>query len=90
MLCMMTKSWFNCLPNNKILDVNKLEAFADNKLNVTEMMISLYNSVENTVGNEENACYQHFLLFPQHFPKPSSITHSHSMTPFDAPGKKAF
>ena len=35
-------------------------------------MISLYDRVENTVGKGENAGYQHFLLFPQCFPKASS------------------
>ena len=34
------------------------------------MMISLFDRVENTVGKGENAGYQHFLLFPQYFPKP--------------------
>ena len=29
--------------------------------------------VENTVGKGENAGYQHFLLFPQCFPKLSSL-----------------
>ena len=29
--------------------------------------------VENIVGKGENAGYQHFLLFPQCFPKPSSL-----------------
>ena len=54
------------------------------------MMISLYDRVENTVGKGENAGYQHFLLFPQCFPKLSPLTHSHTMTPFDAPEKQAF
>ena len=36
------------------------------------MTISLCNRVENTVGKRENAGYQHFLIFPQCFPKPSS------------------
>ena len=35
-------------------------------------MISLLDKVENTVGKGENAGYQHFLLFLQCFPKPSS------------------
>ena len=34
----------------KILDVTKLIAFADDKLNVTRMMISLLDREENTVG----------------------------------------
>ena len=32
-------------------------------------MISLFNRLENTVEKAENAGYQHFLLFPQGFPK---------------------
>ena len=35
------------------------------------MMTSLYDRVENIVGKRENAGYQHFLLFPQCFQKPS-------------------
>ena len=63
---------FNSLPNNNILDVTKLKAVVDNKLNGAEMMIFLCNRVENTVGKGENTDNQHFLLFPQCFPKPSS------------------
>ena len=44
--------------------MTKLKAFADDKLNVAGMEISLYDRVENTVGNGENAGYQPFLLFP--------------------------
>ena len=40
------------LYHNKILDLTKLKAVADNKLNVTEIMISLH---ENIVEKEENA-----------------------------------
>ena len=50
--------------NNKILDVIKLKAFADDKINVTHMMISVHQQAENIMGKEENAGYQHFLLFP--------------------------
>ena len=35
------------------------------------MIISVFDSVENLVGNGENAGYQHFLLFPQFFEKAS-------------------
>ena len=55
----------NSLPNNKILDVTKLKAFADNKINVAQVMISVFDRVENIVGKGENAGYQHFLLFPR-------------------------
>ena len=37
------------------------------------MMVSLFDRVENTVGKGENASRQHFLIFPQCFPKPSSL-----------------
>ena len=33
------------------------------------MMISVFDRVENIVGEGENAGYQHFLLFPQCFQK---------------------
>ena len=56
---------FNPLSNGKILDMTKLKAFADDKLNVAKMTISLYDTVENTMGKGENAGYQHFLLFPK-------------------------
>ena len=56
------------------------------------MEISFYDRAENTMGRGETAGYQHFLLFQQCFPilKPSSLTHSHTMTSFDAPRKQAF
>ena len=34
-------------------------------------MISVFYMVENIVEKEENAGYQHFLLFPQCFQKPT-------------------
>ena len=57
----------NSLPNDKFLDVIKLKAFADDELNVAKTTIFLFDRAENTVGKEENAGYQHFLLFPQCF-----------------------
>ena len=63
----------NPLLNNKISDVTKLKAFADDKLNVARMMIPLVDRVENTVGKGENAGNQHFLFFSQCFQKPSSF-----------------
>ena len=53
----------NSLPNNKILDQSKLKAFADDKITVTQKMKFAWRRVENIVGKEENADYQHFLLF---------------------------
>ena len=60
---------FISLPNNKILDWFKLKAFAYDKINAAEMMISLSDRVENIAGKGENAWYQHFLLFLQSFQK---------------------
>ena len=57
------------LPQDKILDLSKLIAFADDKFSVAKMVISVFDMVENNVGKGENAGYQHFLLFPQCFRK---------------------
>ena len=45
-------------PNDKILDLTRFKAFADEKLNIAKMKISLFDRVENTVGKGENAGYQ--------------------------------
>ena len=57
----------NSLPNNKILGWSNLEAFADDKIIVTEKVELVLGRVENIAGKRENAGYQHFLLFPQFF-----------------------
>jgi hypothetical protein len=59
----------NSLPNDKILGLTKLKAFADDKFNVAKMMISLFDRVENLVEKAVNACCQHFLLLPKCFQK---------------------
>ena len=59
----------NSLPN-KILDRGKLKAFADNKINVIKKLLRW---TKNIVGKEENAVFQHFLLFPQFFQKASFL-----------------
>ena len=56
-----------------MLDVTKLKAFVDDKLNIAKMTISLFDIVENNVGKGENVGYQHFLAFPQCFSEPSSL-----------------
>ena len=71
----LTKRAINTWPNNEILDWFKLKAFADDKINAAETMISLTDRVENIVGKGENAGYQHFLLFRQCFQK-SSLSES--------------
>ena len=50
----------NLFPHNKILDRTKLKAFADDKLNVTKMIISVFDKVENIVGKGEIACTSNF------------------------------
>ena len=40
--------WVNSLTNDQILDMTKLKAFADDKLNIDKMIISLLDRVENT------------------------------------------
>ena len=45
-------------------------SLADDKSNVVEKLISLFEREENIVGKAENAGNQHFLLFPKCFQKP--------------------
>ena len=59
--------WINSLPNDKILDLSKLKGFADDKIHVTQKLRFASDRPENIVGKGENACYQHFHLFPQCF-----------------------
>ena len=65
--------FFNSLPNGKILDVTKLKAFVEDKINIAQITISVFDRVENIVGKGESAAYQHFLLFPQCFQKASFL-----------------
>ena len=51
----------------------KFKAFEDDKLNVAKIMLSVFDRVENIVGNEENAGDQHFFLFSQCFQKASFL-----------------
>ena len=59
--------YFNSVPSDKILSWSKFKAFADDKANVAQIIISVFDKVENIVGKGENASYQHFLLFPRYF-----------------------
>ena len=61
----------NFLPYNEILDWSKFEASANDDINVIEKMKNVLGRVENIMRNDENAGYQHFLLFPQCFQKVS-------------------
>ena len=59
----------NSLPNNKILNLSKFKAFADDNIILTKKLKFVLGRVENIVGKGKNAGYQHFLLFPQCFQK---------------------
>ena len=67
---------FNPLQDDKILGLPKLNAFAEDKLNLTENVKVVFHMIENIVEKEENAGYQHFLLFPQCFQKAFSSSAS--------------
>ena len=45
----------NSLPSNNFLDLTEFKAFADDKLDVAKIMISVFDRVEVIVGKEENA-----------------------------------
>ena len=66
----------NPLPDDNILGLPKLKAFADDKLNATENIKAAFHWIENISGKEENAGYQHLLLFPQCFQKAFSSSAS--------------
>ena len=57
------------LSQTTILDSSKLKEFADHNFKLGENDRKLSNSVENTVGKGEIACYEQLLLFPQCFQK---------------------
>ena len=58
----------NSLSSDKYLNLSKLKAFGDDKINVTEKLKFVSARVKNIVGKGENAGNQHFLLFPLCFP----------------------
>ena len=62
--------------------MTKLKTYANDKLNVARMRISLLDRVENTGAKGENAVYQHILLCLQCFPKHSSLTLSQTSPGF--------
>ena len=46
-----------------------MKEFADNNFEFNENARRVSKRTENTMGNEEIACYKQFLLFPQCFQK---------------------
>ena len=61
------KTGCNPLPDNKILDLSKVKAFADDNFNVAQMVEFFFDGKENIVGEGHSAGYMHFLLSPQYF-----------------------
>ena len=59
---------FNYLPNDNILDVTKLKAFADDK-NVAQMLITDFDRVENFAGKRRKCWIPAFSPFPAMFSK---------------------
>ena len=57
------------MTRRQILDSSKLKEFADDNFKFNENGRKLSKWVENTVGKEETARYEQFLLFPQCFQK---------------------
>ena len=49
-------SFVNSSPNDKILDMTKMKAFADDKISAAQMMISVLKRVENTMGKGKKCC----------------------------------
>ena len=66
----------NPLADDKILCLPKLKAFVDDNSNVTQNVKAVFHRIKNIVEREENAGYQHFLLFPQCFQKAFSYSAS--------------
>ena len=56
----LAKVGINPFPYKRILDQTKLKTFADNKLNVTKMIIYVFDRVEKNVGKGEIACTRNF------------------------------
>ena len=55
------ESWkrsINPFPHYKILDQTKLKAFADGKLNVAKIIISVFDRVETLWEEEKLLCFQ--------------------------------
>ena len=52
---MSENNLLNNVPDDKILGLPKLKAFADDKSNVTQSIKVVLYRIENIVGKEENA-----------------------------------
>ena len=66
----------NPYPDEKIISLYTLKAFADDKFHVTRNVKCVFHTVESFVEKGENAGYQHFPPFPAMFLK-SFFTRGH-------------
>ena len=48
--------WVNSLPNDKTLDLTKVNAFADDKFNMARMTVSLFDEYK-TLWEKEKKCW---------------------------------
>ena len=55
-------NWVNSSTNYKFLDWTKLKAWADDELDIAQMVISVFNRMEHIVRKGQNAGDQDFLL----------------------------
>ena len=60
---------FNPLPEDRILDLSKLKAFADNKLKMIQMAKFVPDTIENIVGKRRKCWLPAFSSFPSMFSK---------------------
>ena len=56
----VTKTSITAFALRRNVDLTNIKAFADKKLNVAQVIISVFEGLENIVGKGENAGYQHF------------------------------
>ena len=62
--------WLDSLPHDKIFHQSKLKVFADYKLKVTKMIMSVFDRVENIVGKGEIVCTSNFSFSHNVFKRP--------------------
>ena len=67
-------SYNNPVPNDKMLDLFKLEALADDKINVTEKLKYVIGMVETLWEKEKMLITSIFFFFPHWFQKPSLLS----------------
>ena len=68
---LFTQKFFFLFTERQNFRLVESRAFADDEISTTQNLKFVLGRVENFVGKGENADYQHFLLFPQCFQKPS-------------------